>query len=293
MTNWDDIRLFLAVARAGSLSGAAPAARMDPATLSRRIARLEDSLGQGLFVKSPQGYVLTEAGARWMQHALRAESALASGLEEEGDGLTGQVRIGAPDGCANFLLPQVAARVQAENPGLDLQILALPRVVNLSRREADLAVTVSAPDTARLIVEKITDYRLHLAATDRVAAQLRSLDDLRRFPVIGYIPDMIFDRELDYLGDLAPRGVQLASNSVSVQLHMLRASQGIGIVHDFALPFAPELRRVLVNELSLTRSFYMVHHASDRQSARMRQVTAALCRGLREEVARLERNDLT
>ncbi len=287
MTNWDDIRVFLAVARAESLTAAAPTLKMDPATVSRRIARLEDRLSAALFLKSPQGYALTDAGQRLLDHAIQAEEALSLALDEgQGAGLSGQIRIGAPDGCANFLLPQVCAAIQAANPGLEVQVLALPRVVNLSKREADMAVSVSPPEAGRLTVQKIADYHLHLAMR-RDAAPVTSLADLKGRPIVGYIPDMIFDRELDYLGALGAGGVQLASNSVAVQLQMLR-SGGVGIVHDFALPFAPELMRILPGAVSLTRAFHLVRHAADRRSDRLNRFAAALIAGLCAEVARLE-----
>ncbi len=289
MDNWDDIRVFLAVARAESLSGAAPILKMDPATLGRRIARLERSLGAALFVKSPQGYALTDLGERIRARAAEAEAQLSLAFDE-GQGassaLTGQIRIGAPDGVANFLLPQVCAAIQADNPELEVQVLALPRVVNLSRREADMAVTVSPPAASRLTVQKITDYHLHLA-TRVDAAPVTTRDDLQGRPVVGYIPDMIFDKELDYLGDLGAGGVQLASNSVAVQLQMLRQN-GVGFVHDFILPFAPELQIVLPDQISLRRSFYLVRHRSDRQSDRLTRFAQALTAGLQAEVARLE-----
>lgn len=291
MANWDDIRVFLAVARAQSLSAAAPSLKMDPATLSRRISRLEARLQRPLFVKSPQGYSLTDAGQGLLDHALRAEEALSPGLDPglgPDQGLTGPVRIGAPDGCANFLLPQVCAALQADNPGLELQILALPRVVNLSRREADLAITVSPPEAGRLTVQKVSDYHLHLAAQRHLAPNIQTPEALKELPLVGYIPDMIFDEELDYLGALAEHGVPLASNSVAVQLNMLRQSQGVGIVHDFALPFAPELTRVLHDYVSLTRSFYLVRHASDRHSERLTRVSQLLLGALRAEIQRLE-----
>ena len=286
--DWDDVRVFLGVARLGSLSGAAPILRMDAATVGRRIARLESALGGALFLKSPQGYALTDRGVRLQVHAAEAEAALSLAAEAGAGqgGLVGQVRIGAPDGCANFLLPQVAARLQAANPGLDIQILSLPRVVNLSQREADMAITVSPPDAGRLTVQKITGYELHLA-TRIDAAPIGTLADLKGRALVGYIPDMIFDRALDYLGDLGAGGVQLASNSVSVQLMMLRQA-GVGIVHDFALPFAPDLRRVLVREVSLQRAFYLVRHDADRRSERMTRLAQALVTGLRAEVERLE-----
>jgi DNA-binding transcriptional LysR family regulator len=289
MENWDDMRVFLAVARTESLSAAAPLTKMDPATLGRRIARLERSLGAALFVKSPQGYALTDLGERMRDRAADAETQLTLAVEESrgnANALTGQIRIGAPDGVANFLLPQVCAALQRDNPDLEMQVLALPRVVNLSRREADMAITVSLPAAGQLIVQKITDYQLHLAMRAD-APPVRDLADLKSRAIVGYIPDMIFDKELDYLGDLGAGGVQLASNSVAVQLQMIRQA-GVGIVHDFALPFAPELRRVLPEQLGLTRSFYLVRHKSARQSDRMTRLAQAISAGLAAEVARLE-----
>ena len=286
--NWDDIRVFLAVARAESLTGAGKTLRLDAATIGRRIARLEARLGAELFVKSPQGYVLSSVGEELLPAAEAAEAALAVPLAggQGQAGLSGTVRIGAPDGCANYLLPQVCATIRVNNPDLDIQILALPRVVNLSKREADLAITVSPPDAGRLLVQKITDYHLHLA----MRSDLTPPDDLakaRDHAVVGYIPDMIFDKELDYLGLLGRGRVQMASNSVAVQLQMLRQG-GIGFVHDFALPFAPELRIVLKNDISLKRAFYLVRHEQDRRSDRLGRLVEALSAGLRAEVARLE-----
>lgn len=292
MQNWDDMRIFLAVARAGGLTGAARGLKMDPATLGRRVARLEGAVGAPLFVKSPQGYALTDLGQQMRDKAAEAESALSLALDAGQGGLTGQIRVGAPDGAANFLLPQVMARIQAENPGLEVQILALPRVVNLSQREADMAVTVSPPAAQRLMVEQITDYKLHLAQRADAPA-IADLADLRDRRIVGYIPDMIFDKELDYLGDIGAGAVQLASNSVAVQLQMLRHG-GVGFAHDFALHAAPELRRVLTSKVSLTRTFYLVRHRSDRQSERLTRFAEALRLGMQQEVDRLQRKlDLT
>lgn len=294
MTDWDDLRVFLAVARLESLSRAGRALRLDPATVGRRIARLETAVGAALFVKSPQGYALTGAGARLLPHAERAEAAV-TGAVAEVDGaegrLTGSLRIGAPDGCANYLLPQVVARLCDENPGLEVQIVALPRVFNLSKREADMAIAVSQPTAGRLTVQKITDYHLHLVgARDYLAAHppIATRADLRGHRLIGYIPDMIHDSELDYLSELGTDTVPLASNSVSVQLTWVRQGAGLAIVHDFALPSAPELVRVLPGDIRLTRRFYLIRHADDRRVARLNRLAEALAEGVRREVERLE-----
>ena len=293
--NWDDLRLFLAVAREQSLSGAGKLLRLDPATLGRRVARLEKALQTALFVKSPQGYALTEEGVQLLEQAAGVEQAMrlatAGVAAQQSDGLSGQIRIGAPDGCANFLLPQVCARIAADNPGLDIQIVALPRVFNLSRREADMAIGVSAPTAGRLIVQKVTDYHLHLAASEAYLAchpPIRTAEDLKGHRLVGYIPDMIFDRELDYLSALGVSRVPLASNSVSVQVQMIRQGGGVGVVHDFSLCAAPGVRRILTEEVNLTRAFYLIRHADDRRNPRLTRFAEHLGAGLRAEVARTE-----
>jgi len=294
MADWDDLRVFLAVARTESLSGAGKLLRLDPATVGRRIVKLEEALGARLFVKSPQGYGVTEAGLRLLPHAQAAEQAVqaaADDLRGGAGGLSGQVRIGAPDGCANYLLPQVVAAICDDNPGLEVQIVALPRVINLSKREADMVIAVSPPTAGRLTVQRLTDYHLHLAASlaylDRHGTPQRR-DDLTAHRIVGYIPDMIFDKELDYLAEIGVTEVPLASNSVPVQLNWLRHGAGIGMVHDFALPSAPELVKVLPVEVSLTRAFWLIRHADDRRIDRMNRFADLLAQGLRREVLRLE-----
>lgn len=294
MRDWDDLRIFLALARTESLGRAGAALRLDAATVGRRIARLEQGLGQRLFTRSAQGYALTPEGARLLPHAQAVETAMRAATDTTPgtDGaLSGQIRIGAPDGCANFLLPQVVAAICAKNPALEVQIVALPRVFNLSRREADMAIAVSPPEAGRLLVQKITDYRLHLAAHESYLARhapIQSLAGLRAHRLIGYIPDMIFDRELDYLAQLGLDHVPLTSNSVAVQFNLIRQGAGIGVVHDFALPAATGMVRLLPEAFSLTRSFYLIRQADDQRVARLTLFAAALVAGLRQDVARLE-----
>ena len=292
--HWDDMRIFLAVARRESISAAGRSLKLDPATVGRRILRLEDELGARLFAKSPQGYALSDAGQRFLVHAERAEQAVLLAGEEVGgqaEQLTGHVRIGAPDGSANYLLPQVCARIAEENPQLELQIVALARVFNLSKREADMAVALSRPVTGRLSVQKITDYHLHLAASEEYLSKAPPIEDVRdlaEHPVVGYIPDMIFDKELDYLHEIGARKLRVASNSVSVQINLMRQGAGVGFVHDFAMPFAPELRFVLPQKVRLRRTFHLIRHQDDRKVERLNRIATAVSAGIRKEVMRLE-----
>ena len=262
--------------------------------MGRRVARLEEALGARLFTKSPQGYQLTDAGLRFLDHAERAEQAVLLAGEElagQTEQLSGQVRIGAPDGSANYLLPQVCAAIAADNPQLELQIVALARVFNLSKREADMAVALSPPASGRLTVQKITDYHLHLAASRGYLEknpEITTLADMREHRIVGYIPDMIFDKQLDYLDEAWVGQISTASNSVSVQINLMRQGAGVGFVHDFAMPFAPELEFVLPDQVALRRSFYLIRHQNDRKVERLNRIADLILAGLRQEVARLE-----
>jgi len=292
---WDDLKVFLQVARLNSLSNAGRALKMDPATVGRRVQRLEQDLSARLFNKSPQGYDLTDAGQRLMAHANMMEQSLLaaeSDVSGQSNVLAGTVRIGAPDGSANYLLPQVCAEIADENPGLEVQIVALPRVFNLSKREADMAVTVSPPQAGRLTVQRIADYHLHLAASESYLQShtpIRDLSDLKDHRIIGYINDLIFDKALDYMDDVGKDlHVGLSSNSFSVQLNWARRGFGVCVVHDFAIPTFPELRKILTNEVSLTRSFYLIRHKDDQRVERLNRFAEQFTRKMKAEVHRLE-----
>jgi DNA-binding transcriptional LysR family regulator len=290
---WDDLRLFLAVARQGQLTAASPPTGLDPATLGRRIAGLEASLGAKLFDRSPQGYALTEAGEGLVAHAEAMESVAEAAVSELGghaDRLTGTVRIGAPDGFANYLLIDACDALSAENPELQVQVVALPRMFSLSRREADIAISVSPPTAGRLTVRKIADYRLRLYTRRDVLAGLgpvHSLGDLRALRGIGYISDMIFDRELDYYSLLGRESdPSLTSNSLILQLRWVEKGAGIAILPDFVAREHAELEPVLTEEIALTRSFYLIRHQDDARVARINRMAETIVEHVRAALAR-------
>lgn len=154
-----------------------------------------------------------------------------------------------------------------------------------------MAIAVSAPDAGRLTVQKISDYHLHLAASAEYLAAhgpIKTVAALKGHRIVGYIADMIFDRELDYLADLGLGRVALGSNSVSVQAHMIQQGGGVGVVHDFALPFLPGVERILTEEVSLKRAFYLIRHVDDQKNHRLRRFAEILSGALRNEVQLLE-----
>lgn len=145
--SWDDLRLFLAVADQGSFSGAAKALGVGQPTVSRRVAELEEALGEQLFLRGVQGAQLTAAAERLVPSARRmAEAAaevarLAAGEERAP---TGVVRVAAPPGVAWDFLTPLAAELRARQPGLRMEVLASIAYVDLSRGDADLALRTRA-----------------------------------------------------------------------------------------------------------------------------------------------------
>ncbi len=292
---WDDLRVFLQVARLNRLVVAAKGLGMDAATVGRRITALENALGAKLFDRSPQGYELTEAGRNLVEHAQGIESIASVAQEDVGghaDRLSGVVRIGAPDGISNYLLTEATAELSRDNPDLRIQIVALPRVFSLSQREADLALTVSPPTAGRLKVRKIADYNLHLYGTKELVAKhnVQKRKDIAEVPLIGYISDMIFDKELDYLSTIGQdRGAKLTSNSLIVQLRWTLAGHGVCILPDFVAHEYPDLVSILPDVTHLTRSFYLVRHQDDDRIARINRAADVVAAHLRSALSILNR----
>lgn len=285
---WDDLRVFLAVARQGRLQAAGRSLGLDPTTAGRRIAALEAALGAKLFDRSPDGYALTEAGRGLVEHVQAMESVARAAAEDVGghaDRLSGTIRIGAPDGVSNYLLVDACDELSRDNPELQVQVVALPRMFSLSKREADLAITVSPPTAGRLTVRKIADYRLRLYARRDLVAGLgpiRSISDLRQLRGIGYISDMIFDKELDYYALLGRETEpSLTSNSLIVQLGWCRRGVGVCILPEFVAREHPELEVLLPDEIGLTRSFYLVRHQDDARVARINRMAEVVVEWMR------------
>ena len=172
-------------------------------------------------------------------------------------------------------------------------MVALPRMFSLSKREADLAITVSPPTAGRLTVRKIADYRLHLyGRADLVAplGEVAAMEDLRGLRGIGYISDMIFDRELDYYALLGREAdPSLTSNSLILQLRWCLKGAGIAILPDFVAREHPELQVVLPDDIRLTRAFYLVRHQDDARVARINRMDDMVVAWMRRALA--ERTD--
>jgi DNA-binding transcriptional LysR family regulator len=276
--DWDDLRFFLAVARAGRLTLAARRLEADHTTVSRRISSLEKALQAKLFERNPQGYSLTEQGERLLGLAEGMETqalAVASQVGGADLALSGTVRIGAPDGIGTYFLAPELGALAERHPDLTLQLVALPRTFSLSKREADIAITLEQPTEGRLVSRKLTDYRLRLYASKDYLARhgsIADLPDLAGKTLVTYVADLIYSPVLDYFSGLekyTARRYECAS--VVAQLEAVRAGVGVGILHDYAVRQFPELQAVLP-EVSYLRTYWLVTHADVRNLRRVEEV---------------------
>ena len=285
MKNADDILTFLAVARTESISAAARLLGNDPATVGRKIQRLEDRLRTTLFAKSPRGYHLTEAGSRLLERAEELETILLDidgAFSQSGRQLQGRVRVGAPDGCATFLLPQICAKLAVDHPDLIMEVVASSREFDLLNREVDLAISVKEPSAKALVCQPLAEYKLHFAAARSLVA--RHGDRLDDVPLISYIPELLVDPGLDIPKAFRTKEPNLRSNSVLVQWEWLKSGQGIGLVHDFAYQNATDIVRVYP-EFELERSYYLTTRRDDIRFERIELLATRIRNDIREALA--------
>lgn len=165
--NWDDARVFLAVCRASTLRGAARILNVDQATVGRRIAALEKSLGATLFLRTSDGYALTAVGEAALKSVEKMEH-LALELERQiqglDDRLTGSVRVSTTDSLAiDFLIPAIAC-LHEQHPDVQVQLDASTQILSLAKREADIAVRNTRPDNPDLIARRIARWPVGLFA---------------------------------------------------------------------------------------------------------------------------------
>ncbi|WGD49126.1 LysR family transcriptional regulator [Bradyrhizobium sp. CB1650] len=277
--DWDDFRFVLAIVRGGSVSAAAKQLGVDHATVIRRVDRLERHLSAKLFDRRKTGYLLTEAGQRVADSAEAMESTIVANQEQVGGSvarLTGTVRIGAPDGFGTaFLAPRLVAFAD-RYPDLDLQLVATARLFSLSKREADIAISLTMPNEGRIVGRKLLDYRLGLYAAPAYLERhpkITSREVLPQHRFVGYIEELLFTPELDYLPQVAPRlSARFRSANLIAQLNATLAGFGIAVLPYFMASDYPQLVPVLRDEVSIIRTFWMLMHADSKDLARIRAV---------------------
>jgi DNA-binding transcriptional LysR family regulator len=277
--DWDDLRYFLSVAQAGTVSQAARRLGVDHATIIRRIDALEHALGVKLFERSLRGYNLTQNGERLLPSAetIHEETRkVGRELRASGHGVGGIVRISTLEGFGNFFLAGRLPTFARQYPNLAVELLTLQQIVALSRREADVAISLQPPDVGRFFREKLTDYallvygsRAYIDAHPRIETR----EDFIGHTFCGYIDDLVFVRGLDYLDEVG-KGIRarLQSSSLHAQLEAACEGYGLCVLPAFIASRRPELVPVLPEQVRLLRSYWLVASADVASSPRVQAV---------------------
>jgi DNA-binding transcriptional LysR family regulator len=280
--NWDDVRMFLAVARAGQILSASRRLGVNHATLGRRVTALEEDLRTRLLIRRTNGCELTAEGEVFFRAAERMETEMLAAQASTGRidaAIAGTVRIGAPDGFGVSFLASRLGRLTRRHPELKLQLVPVPRSFSLSQREADIAITIERPEQGRLVSSKLTDYTLGLYASKTYLDQAgtpRTVEALKSHPRIGYVEDLIFSPSLNFTGEvMRDWDASFEISSAIGQTEAVRSGAGIGILHDYVARQYPELVRVLP-ETVIRRSYWTTYHETTRELMRLRTVVEFL-----------------
>ena len=277
--NWDDLRIFLTVARRNNLDAAAAYLRLDPTTLGRRIRRLEAAIGARLFERSRKGHVTTTTG-EWLLNQVeeieQVVSRVGEAISGEVQGITGTVRLSVTEAFGNVVIAPALVNLLAEFPALKLELVATSGFLSVNKREADMAVMLSRPTRGRLKVSKLTDYTLKLYANPEYLknhAAVNNISDLHQQTLIGYVDDLIYSPRLRYYDEVDAGLVPgLTSSSLLAQKQLACTGCGIAMLPRFVAEQEPDLQLVLADEVTVTRSFWLAVHEDIADHARIRAV---------------------
>lgn len=280
--HWDDVRLFLALCRARTVGGAAEALGVDASTVSRRLAAMEEAMAATLFERGRDGVTSTEAAEQLMPVAEEMEAAMtrfaiaAGGLEREVSGL---VRITSPPDVVDVLLAPLVGELLTRHPALRIELDPGEAVLDLTRREADLALRIVRPVRGDLVVTRLLTARWVLVASPGVARALGTLRAWSDAPWVGW------GQRLSHIGPARwfarhVRGAEPAvrSDSLIVQLAVVAAGAGVALVPE---PSVKHYRLVPVKVAASLRAeaaewpadeLYLVTHRALRQVPRVRAV---------------------
>lgn len=281
LANWDDLRVFLAVARAGSLSGAARRLGVNHSTVFRRISGLEETLGVRLFERLPTGYALTVAGEQTLGIVESIEADVAT-LDRTVTGqdlrLTGTVRITATDMLALWLLPGHLRRFREAYPGIEVEIIVGNEALNLSRRETDVALRIGNTPPETLVGRRVGQLKFAVyGAPDYCAANPGT--DLARHNWIGleggHAP--LTRRFEQFLPGLRPT---VRSNSVACTVRLAEAGLGLAVLPCVIADQKPDLTRVAGLPDNFSLDLWLLTHEDLRYTARIRAVLEFLAEAL-------------
>jgi DNA-binding transcriptional LysR family regulator len=256
--DWEDLRYFVALARHGTLSATARQLRVNHATVARRIASLEATLGRPLFERRADGYALTAEGKAVLDEAGAMDDAALSVLRrlDAGTELSGLVRLSAGRMLAESFLIDRLGRFRERFPAIDLEFIGEARVVSLARREADIALRFGSPKDSELVARRVARLAFGLYASPAYRERLDAGDA----PAF-----IVFDDESDFVAEaqwlartFGQRRFAFRANTQAAQAAAARAGYGIALLPRYLAANDPGLVQVSLAEKPPTRDVWLV-----------------------------------
>ena len=274
--NWDDLQIFLAVARAGRISKAARRLSVEHTTVSRRLSALEDDLGVPLFYRTTTGYLLTSHGQNVLANAEAMENAAlaVAARAREGSGtIAGRVRVAmVPEFASHWLSPRLPA-FRALHPQIDLQVLVGTRQRDLSRGEAELAIQSPRPRQGALVAVRLARISIGLYAARSLAGSTRlwidDADSLRGLPLLVYTPPFHVLQQAKWFQPVLASGrVVLETNSSLTLLAAAKAGIGVAVLARFLARGHDDL--VAVSDDVAENDVWLITHPEFRRDPKVR-----------------------
>ncbi|WP_342240718.1 LysR family transcriptional regulator [Inquilinus sp. OTU3971] len=292
LLNWDDLRLVLAVAESGTLSGAAAVLRISHPTLSRRLRHIEQRLAARLFERTPSRCRPTEAGEEMRSLASRLRddiAALEGRIAGRDRSARGPVRLTAPDAVSEYLLPGMLADICREASELTIELVVSNQVLSLAQRSADIALRVTdAPDPA-LRGRRVGTVAMAVYAERSLTA---AEPPEQACPWIGYDAALACTKSGAWVAAHVPdNNIRFRANTLLGAAQAIRSGIGFGILPCFVGGSIPHLVRVGPPIPSLDQGLWLLVHPDIAQVPRVRAACDALARKLKRATLLLSGED--
>ncbi|MBI0328811.1 LysR family transcriptional regulator [Burkholderia plantarii] len=275
--DWQDVRVFLALGRHGSLSAAARALGVNHATISRRIQSLEATLGEKLAERRPEGYALTPAGTLALSVASDMEAAVQTLGRGGTDGSPkGVVRVNAPPALSQGFLIRQLAEVPIRHPGLDIDLATDLRSISLERHEADIAVRVDRPEDGDFIAKPVGSMAYGFYGTPALCERIEG----GAAPVlVGFDEANTYIPDSGWLAQQFPQArVAFRANNHMAQAAAARSGVGLALLPHYVGRQEAELRLCRMGPVRPPREIWLLIRRQDRKDLPIRTVVDYLAR---------------
>lgn len=277
--DWSLVQTFLAVAETGSLSAAARVLGVSQPTLGRKVREIEAALGAELFHRHAKGLTLSETGqamlgpAQAMREAAGQLALMAAG---EDQALAGPVRITASVVVSHFVLPPVLARLRADEPGIEIDLVASDSTENLLFREADIAIRMYRPGQLDMVTRHVTDIAMGAYAArdylDRVGRP-KTVDDLLALDWVGFDRNEMILRGMAEAGwNVARDFFKLRTDDQAAYWQLVRAGGGVGIMQQVIGEAEPLVERIMPDLPLPSLPVWLTAHENVRRMPRVARV---------------------